>query len=316
MRSERLGEGVSAGGDAVSGNHLPNPLPPRVRRHSSTAQTPAKRVRRSREHARGGSVWQCRLRSTSSSCERRTALGDQRAGERHRPRAGVAELPHRTLRTEAQPPGRHGGAMPGNDAAAVFGCSPVPVARVVFGTSAAPAAGTPTDRIPPSVPVPPFLSRPAGSRPAHLATGGVRAQSHRRGRAPVKRRIQACATIYFQPTSHPCPYLGELADQPPCHQARRDQAVRFHPTGTGHECEAHFPARLLSETLRDRMLPAKLPCRHSAGWSTCHVGTAGRSRFDLGCRRLGTRARPRGNVQERQARKDQGDANTEGGLAS
>lgn len=213
-------------------------------------------------------------------------------------------------------PGRHGGATPENDAAAVFSCSPVPVARVVFGTSVTPAAGTPTDRIPPSTPVPPFPSRPAGSHPAHLATGGVRAQSHRRGRAPVKRRIQACATIYFQPTSHPCPFLGELADQPPCHQARRDQAVRFHPTGTGHECEAHFPARLLSETLRDRMLPAKLPCRHSAGWSTCHVGTAGRSRFDLGCRRLGTRARPRGNVQERQARKDQGDANTEGGLAS
>lgn len=31
---------------------------------------------------------------------------------------------------------------------------------------------------------------------------------------------------------------------------------------------------------------------------------------------LGNRAKPRGNVQERQARKDQGDANTEGGLAS
>ncbi|GGS02084.1 hypothetical protein GCM10010284_38830 [Streptomyces rubiginosohelvolus] len=33
-------------------------------------------------------------------------------------------------------------------------------------------------------------------------------------------------------------------------------------------------------------------------------------------RGLGNRAKPRGNVQERQARKDQGDANTEGGLAS
>lgn len=162
----------------------------------------------------------------------------------------------------------------------------------------------------------PSPSRPAGSSPRPPGRWRVRAPSHRRGCAPVKRRIQTCATIYFQPTSHPCLFLGQLADQPPCHQARRDQAVRFHPTGTGHECEAHFPARLLSETLRDRMLPAKLPCRHSAGWSTCHAGTAGRSRFDLGCRRLGTRARPRGNVQERQARKDQGDANTEGGLAS
>lgn len=151
--------------------------------------------------------------------------------------------------------------------------------------------------------------RPAGSSPRPPArTGAVTPPGLRAGQTTDSD----CATIYFQPTSHPCRFLGELADQPPCHQARRDQAVRFHPTGTGHEYEAHFPARLLGETLRDRMLPAKLPCRHSAGWSTCHAGTAGRSRFDLGCRRLGTRARPRGNVQERQARKDQGDANTEG----
>lgn len=202
--------------------------------------------------------------------------------------------------------------MPGSDTTAVFSCSPAPVARVAFGTSVAPSAGTPTGRIPPSDRGPPSPSRPAGPSPRPPGRRRVRAQSLRQGCAPVKRRIQTCATIHFQPTSHPCPFLGELADQPPCHQARRDQAVRFHPTGTGHEYEAHFPARLLSETLRDRMLPAKLPCRHSAGWSTCHAGTAGRSRFDLGSRRLGTRARPRGNVQERQARKDQGDANTEG----
>lgn len=68
-----------------------------------------------------------------------------------------------------------------------------------------------------------------------------------------------------------------------------------------------------SETLRDRMLRAKLPCRHSAGSGTCHSGTAGRSRFDHEYRRTGSRAKPRGNVQERQ---DLGDANTEGGLAS
>ncbi len=248
--------------------------------------------------------------------EQETALGDRRVGGHHRPHAGAAELRHRTLRTEEQHPGRHGGAMPETVAAAGFSCSPAPVARVAFGTSADPSAGTPTDRMPPSVPVPPSPLAACRIPPHPPDHGGVRAQSYRRGCAPVKRRIQTCATIYFQPTSHPCPFLGELADQPPCHQARRDQAVRFHPTGTGHECEAYFPARLLSETLRDRMLPAKLPCRHSPGWSTCHAGTAGRSRFDLGCRRLGTRARPRGNVQERQARKDQGDANTEGGLAS
>lgn len=42
MRRETVSRGASAGGEALSGNHLPNPIPPRVRRHSSTAQTPAK----------------------------------------------------------------------------------------------------------------------------------------------------------------------------------------------------------------------------------------------------------------------------------
>jgi hypothetical protein len=56
----------------------------------------------------------------------------------------------------------------------------------------------------------------------------------RRGRTPVERLNPAQVTVYFQPTSHPCRFLGELADQPPCYQARRDHAVRFHPTGTGH----------------------------------------------------------------------------------
>ncbi len=37
-----VSRGASAGGEALSGNHLPNPIPPRVRRHTSTAQTPAK----------------------------------------------------------------------------------------------------------------------------------------------------------------------------------------------------------------------------------------------------------------------------------
>lgn len=55
---------ASVGGVAVSGNHLPNPLPPRVRRHSSTAQTRAKRARRFTEHARDRPVWQCRLPRT------------------------------------------------------------------------------------------------------------------------------------------------------------------------------------------------------------------------------------------------------------
>lgn len=86
------------------------------------------------------------------------------------------------------------------------------------------------------------------------------------GRAPVERMISAHATVCFQPTSFPSQSLAEMADQPPCQQAEGDRAVRFHPTGTGHERQAHFPARLTSETLRDRMLPARLPCRHKAGW--------------------------------------------------
>lgn len=161
----------------------------------------------------------------------------------------------------------------------------------------------------------PHRPSPAAARrlpPRRSGRGNMRAQPPPRSRPPAERWIPASATTCFQPTSDPCPLLGQLADQPPCQQARRDQAVRFQPTGTGHEREAHFPGRPVSETLRDRMLPAKLPCRHSPGWSTCHDGTTGRSRFDLGCRRLGTRATPRGNVQERQGRKDQEDANTEG----
>lgn len=194
---------------------------------------------------------------------------------------------------------------------AVFSRLPEPAALVAYSTSAG-DAGRPRSRPRGSAP-PPAASCSAGPNawPPTGPRGRTRAVV-RRGRAPVKRLNPAHATVYFQPTSHPCRFLGELADQPPCHQARRDHAVRFHPIGTGHEREAHFPARPGGGTLRDRMLPAKWPCRHSAGWSTCHDGATRRSRFDLECRRLGTRARPRGNVQERQARKDQEDANTEG----
>lgn len=38
----------------MSGNHLPNPIPPRVRRHSSLAHIPHMLRRSSPEHARGG----------------------------------------------------------------------------------------------------------------------------------------------------------------------------------------------------------------------------------------------------------------------
>jgi hypothetical protein len=46
-----------------------------------------------------------------------------------------------------------------------------------------------------------------------------------------------------------------------------------------------------------------------------HLGIMGHSRFDLDCLRRGTRAGPRGNVLERQARQVRGAATTEGGLA-
>lgn len=116
---------------------------------------------------------------------------------------------------------------------------------------------------------------PSGRHPdtrngtAHLlrtGRGGRMEAAAPLGRAPVERMISAHATVCFQPTSFPSQSLAEMADQPPCQQAEGDRAVRFHPTGTGHERQAHFPARLTSETLRDRMLPARLPCRHKAGW--------------------------------------------------
>lgn len=93
-------------------------------------------------------------------------------------RAGAAGHPpaprsHGTARSAPKNSVREhcGGTMPGSDAAAVFSCSPAPVARVVFGTSAAPSAGTPTGRIPPSDRGLPSPSRPAGSSPRHPASG-------------------------------------------------------------------------------------------------------------------------------------------------
>lgn len=165
MRSERLGEGVSAGGDAVSGNHLPNPLPPRVRRHSSTAQTPQSAcdvpgsMPEATPYGNAGCVVHraCVNRRPHSVTSRRAGA----AGHTSAPRShGTARsAPKNSVREH------YGGAMPGSDAAPVFSCSPAPVARVVFGTSAAPSAGTPTGRIPPSDRGLPSPSRPAGSSP-------------------------------------------------------------------------------------------------------------------------------------------------------
>lgn len=103
--------------------------------------------------------------------EQGTAFGDRRVGGAigHTP----APQSYGTARSapKSSTRGRRGGTMPETVAAAVFSCSPAPVARVAFGTSVDPSAGTPTDRMPPSVQVPPSPSRPAGSRRAHRAMG-------------------------------------------------------------------------------------------------------------------------------------------------
>lgn len=248
------------GGVAVSGNHLPNPLPPRVRRHSSTSQTRAKRARRFTEHARDRPVWQCRLPRTPTSREpdgrdlRPPPVVVGRTGARRRvvvesssgSRRSVAAVSDRSVPTFAPLPDRDDDPEPG------------PAGRHPSGTRRAagrrygprPASGHPADTVRPSP------DRPWGRMEAAAPVG----------RTPVERMISAHATVYFQPTSLPSQSLAEMADQPPCQQAEGDRAVRFHPMGTGHERQAHFPARLTSETLRDRMLPARLPCRHKAGW--------------------------------------------------
>lgn len=192
---------------------------------------------------------------------------------------------HRRRRTKTAPLGDQAGLLPSPTArragtgAPRCGSPPTPCAGPTVHPRghAAPAPSRPPRPKPSARPTDRY--RPVGrdqaarrrrriiphDRPSDLARGRKEAASPR-GCAPVDRPNHICTTIYFQPTSYPCHFLAELADQPPCHQAGRDRAVRFHPTRTGHECEAHFPAGPLNETLRDRMLPAKLPCRHNAGW--------------------------------------------------
>lgn len=83
-------------GGAVSGNHLPKPIPQRVRRHSSHAQRQLPHTRRSREHARGRPVWQCRLATTAVPWPPHEPC-DGRAAARRVPAAGHAAVPHRPL---------------------------------------------------------------------------------------------------------------------------------------------------------------------------------------------------------------------------
>lgn len=90
-------------GGAVSGKHLPNPIPPRVRRHASSAQIPRtlrrgpspESVRGSREHARAAPVTQWLLPRTGGLHRIRTG-----AGSTH----GDRPLEH-ALNPAAAPPG-------------------------------------------------------------------------------------------------------------------------------------------------------------------------------------------------------------------
>ncbi len=111
----------------------------------------------------------------------------------------------------------------------------------------------------------------------------------------------------------PCPSAPEWPENPLATWEIRAAEGSRTLRGWAMSARGTFLRAPEGETLRDRMLRAKLPCRHSAGCGTCHSGAAGPSRFDHDYRRTGSRAKPRGNVQERQ---DLGDANTEGGLAS
>lgn len=176
----------------------------------------------------------------SSSC-RRSVAGPSSGCQR-----GLVGVSDRSVPTSAPPGG------PGGDTARTRPAAPRPE--------------------PAAQPAPPHALRSASGHPQrHRSPPPDRPRGRMEaaaplGRAPVERMISAHATVCFQPTSFPSQSLAEMADQPPCQQAEGDRAVRFHPTGTGHERQAHFPARLTSETLRDRMLPARLPCRHKAGW--------------------------------------------------
>ena len=161
-----------------------------------------------------------------------------RRGPRGRP-GGVAQ-------EERNPPFRGSRPTPG--------VRPEPTARSAPGTAGRAVFGSPPGPVPGG-------GRRTPRRGRRPRRGGVRGRAGAPGCAPVERLISAHATVHFQPTSRTGPFLVEMADQPPCHQAGRDRAVRFGPMGTGHERRTHFPARAASETLRDRTLPARLPCR-------------------------------------------------------
>lgn len=236
-------EGASAGGVVVSGNHLPNPLPPRVRLHSSIARPAHSGVRRFPEHARDRApVAMPVALYTDVPATTRTPCGARRN------RSGRA----RTDRPGASP--ERSGTHPSGGVGRTPGAVRNPPRGLLRGRPVERYSAARPDRPPTGRSAPPRRGR----RPRR---GGVRGRVGALGCAPVERLISAHATVHFQPTSRTGPFLVEMADQPPCHQAGRDRAVRFRPMGTGHERRTHFPARAASETLRDRTLPARLPCR-------------------------------------------------------
>lgn len=236
-------EGASAGGVVVSGNHLPNPLPPRVRPHSSIARPAHSGVRRFPEHARDRAPMAMPVALyTDVPATTPAPCGAPVEPPRRGPRGRSGGVAHE----ERNPPFRGSRPTPGVRPEPTARSAPGAAGRAVFGSPPGPdpGGGRRTPR--------------RGRRPRR---GGVRGRAGAPGCAPVERLISAHATVHFQPTSRTGPFLVEMADQPPCHQAGRDRAVRFGPMGTGHERRTHFPARAASETLRDRTLPARLPCR-------------------------------------------------------
>lgn len=231
-------EGASASCVVVSGNHLPNPIPPRVRRHSFIARPAHGACGVFRSMPESGPGWQCRLPGTHT----------------WEPPPGPLPAPGRNASPgrRARRPGVPEPTLPGEPAVARRPVRNLPhelrPARPGGRYSAAPRHPRPAGR-----------AGPAGT--TLPLPGGAQGRTGALGRAPVERLISAHATVHFQPTSETGRFLVEMADQPPCHQAGRDRAVRFRPMGTGHERRTHFPVRPASETLRDRTLPARLPCR-------------------------------------------------------
>ncbi len=129
-------------------------------------------------------------------------------------------------------------------------------------------------------------------------------------------RIQHTQPIAFS-QFHPWvgPFTGWPDNPPP---TRQERTARYAFTRRGRATLAKGTSLCASQVERfviERFTPRFLIDIELVGEGV----TAGpRDAVDsiLKNRGLGNRAKPRGNVQERQARKDQGDANTEGGLAS